>query len=225
MTPEFAERLADAACWRQHGVWGRQRPRCARLDEVSHCRNCEVFALAARRRFKARTLPELSSMDDAEPGTYHRGDAALLPCLVAGRWLGFPLTAVVSVEVLPAVHSLPRVTGGLIQGLAALQGAPVLMISLSALLGLEAGAAELPRHETFYGRRCLQLELASGRVAFAVERVLDPQRYYRRELAPVAGDLTGSFDAWQGVLEDAQGRPILVCDPACLARRLQEVLA
>ncbi len=225
MTPEFAERLADESCWRQQGVWGRQRPRCARLDEVLHCRNCEVFALAARRRFSDRASTGILAVGSDELEARRRGDAAVLPCLVAGHWLGFPLAVVASVEPLPAVHSLPRLGTTAIQGLTALQGALVLVISLAALLGLEAGATILPKHEKFYCTRCLQLELAGRRVAFAVERVLDPQRYYRRKLVPVSEMSAEYPELWQGVLEDEQGRHILVCDPGRLSRRLQEVLA
>ena len=46
-------------CWNRIGVWGTETPRCPKLEDVVHCRNCEVYSAAGRlvleRRLPLRT--------------------------------------------------------------------------------------------------------------------------------------------------------------------------
>ena len=51
----------DIGCWRRIGVWGSERPRCIELEKVVHCRNCAVFAQAAREVFERRLQTSVSA--------------------------------------------------------------------------------------------------------------------------------------------------------------------
>ena len=47
----------ESRCWKTIGVWGSEKPRCPKLEEVIHCRNCDQFTQAGRNLLE-RELPE-----------------------------------------------------------------------------------------------------------------------------------------------------------------------
>lgn len=121
-------------CWRRIGVQGGDHS-CERLVEVLHCRNCPVFAAAAR------TLLERESAVEPTPAWRHpesrlQGRASALVFRLGGQWLGLPPELVVEVAPNRDARRLAHRTAGRIEGLVNVRGELRLCVSLVELLGL-----------------------------------------------------------------------------------------
>src|SRR5688500_9975451 len=92
MTGANEARQAINDCWNRIGVRGDHS--CAQLREHSHCRNCEVYADAARSIMQ-RALPSAYQHDWAEQlshqeQTTQATDQAALVFRVGCEWLALP---------------------------------------------------------------------------------------------------------------------------------------
>ncbi len=132
-------------CWKHIGVWGREQPRCEKLRQVIHCRNCELFTRAGRSLLE-RELPEsymlewtriLAARKEEEP----LGTSSVLVFRIENEWLALP--ALLFSEVLdPApVHGVPHRHNPVLLGLVNVHGEVKPCVSLKALLGLESRKA------------------------------------------------------------------------------------
>jgi chemotaxis-related protein WspD len=126
-------------CWRRIGVVGGDHS-CERLAEALHCRNCPVFAAAARsllqRESAAEPTPEWRA-----PDARREGRASALVFRLGAQWLGLPPDLVVEVAPNRDVRRLAHRTAGRIEGLVNVRGELRLCVSLVELLGLGARAA------------------------------------------------------------------------------------
>jgi chemotaxis-related protein WspD len=148
-------------CWNKIGISGDQS--CPELPTFVHCRNCPVFAAAARTFFD-RAAPEgylaewsrwLATSDVREAcGDAQRGEASGIRSRTDGisvlifrlgpEWLAFRTQAVALVTALRPVHRVPHRSNAIFSGLVNLQGQIQLCVSLHGLLGA-AAAASAPR--------------------------------------------------------------------------------
>ena len=129
-----AEAVDD--CWNRIGVAGDQS--CPELVEHVHCRNCPVFASAARAFFRRRA-PE-GYLDDwaeflAKPEAPRSADEAnLLVFRLGEEWLAVALGAVAEVTTTRPVHRVPHRSNRVFAGLVSLRGQLQLCVSLHGLL-------------------------------------------------------------------------------------------
>jgi chemotaxis-related protein WspD len=143
--------LAGGDCWNRIGTSGDRS--CPELNTHIHCRNCPVFASAARAFFD-RPAPEgylaewtqwLASSEELarhEAGeTLAESDRDRVGVLIfrLGReWLAFRTQTVAEVTVPRPVHRIPHRSNATLIGLVNLRGQLQLCVSLHGLLGVEA---------------------------------------------------------------------------------------
>jgi chemotaxis-related protein WspD len=126
-------------CWRRIGVQGGDHS-CERLPQVLHCRNCPVFAAAARTLLQRESVAEqVPEWRDLERRRQDRASALVFR--LGAQWLGLPPDIVVEVAPNPDVRRLAHRTGGRIEGLVNVRGELRLCVSLVELLGLGVRAA------------------------------------------------------------------------------------
>jgi chemotaxis-related protein WspD len=185
-----------ADCWNHIGVQGDRS--CPELREHIHCKNCPVYAAAARAVLD-RELPdgygcgwqERFSQGEVEAATEH---PSWFIFRLGAEWLALPTAAVDEVTRVSPVHSLPHRRGGAVLGLVNVRGELVVCASLVRVLGVEArpdDAAARPARA-----RLLVLRRGSGRFAAPVDEVHGAERVPERRLvAPPAtvGKGTGIF--------------------------------
>src|SRR5437660_81920 len=132
----------DGDCWHRIGVSGDRS--CPELTTFIHCRNCPVFAAAARSFFD-RPAPEgylaewtrwLADSDGLGPrgeapgnGEDDEGDAhtqregvSVLIFRLGGEWLAFRTRAVAEVTTPRPMHRVPHRSNRVLIGLVNLQG-------------------------------------------------------------------------------------------------------
>jgi chemotaxis-related protein WspD len=149
----------DGDCWNKIGVTGDRS--CPELDTFIHCRNCPVYAAAARTFFD-RPAPEgylaewsrwlAGSATRDTPGDSHGegnddalardGEAvSVLIFRLGAEWLAFRTQTVAEVTSPRPVHRIPHRSNQVLVGLVNLQGQVQLCVSLRGLLGVESTGA------------------------------------------------------------------------------------
>jgi chemotaxis-related protein WspD len=188
--------LPRADCWNHIGVQGDRS--CPELREHIHCRNCPVYAAAARSVLE-RELPdgyahgwqERFAQGELEAATQH---PSWFIFRLGSEWLAVPTAAVDEVARVSPVHSLPHRRGGAVVGLVNVRGELVVCASLVHVLGTEAGTDEAAARPA--RARLLVLERGGARFAAPVDEVHGAERVPERLLvAPPAtvGNASGIF--------------------------------
>ncbi len=139
-------------CWNRIGVGGDRS--CPELERHVHCRNCPVFADAARSFFRRRApdgylegWADLLSRPEAPASA---DEANLLVFRLGEEWLAVALGVVAEVTSTRPVHRVPHRTNRVFSGLISLRGQLQLCVSLHGLLNVEppgpdATAPGIPR--------------------------------------------------------------------------------
>ena len=142
----------DGDCWNHIGVSGDRT--CSELSSFIHCRNCPVFATAARSFFE-RPAPEgyLASWsrwlansveqdgddeggrEDENEARSHQEKVSVLIFRLGPEWLAFRTQTVAEVTTPRPVHRVPHRTNEVFLGLVNLQGQVQLCVSLHGLVG------------------------------------------------------------------------------------------
>jgi chemotaxis-related protein WspD len=211
----------DGDCWNHIGVSGDLS--CPELNTFIHCRNCPVFAKAARTFFDRRA-PEGYLADWsrwlADSAGEARGDEAereddhvLLPgeavsvliFRLGEEWLAFRSQTIAEVTLPRPVHRVPHRSNSILAGLVNLQGQVQLCISLHGLLGVTAPASssrlivlrDPDRAETW---------------AFAADEVLGVRRVSRSQWRSVPSTLINPAVGFSQAVLSWNGRSVGLLD-------------
>jgi chemotaxis-related protein WspD len=148
---------AKVDCWNQIGVFGDQS--CPELSSFTHCRNCHVFAAAARTFFQRPAPPGYlaewsqwlgaaseadacaGEQEDREDLLAHGAGIGVLIFRLGTEWLAFRTRSVAEVTTLRPVHRIPHRFNHVCAGLVNLHGQLQLCVSLHGLLGVELPAS------------------------------------------------------------------------------------
>lgn len=174
MDPHSLAPLVTASgedCWNQTGVWGNQTPRCPRLQEVIHCRNCDVFAQAGRRLFESAANIEYvgewaDSKSTVEVEESLADDSSYTAFRLGNEWLAVNTCMVKEVSEIGATHRLPHRNKAILKGLMSVHGQLVPWISLEGLMGIAEDDSAKNDH-----RRCIVIESHQHVFVFSVSQV------------------------------------------------------
>jgi chemotaxis-related protein WspD len=141
-TSSAAAELRRGDCWNQIGVQGDGT--CPELAEHVHCRNCPVYAAAARRLLD-RQLPAGYEQSWARHFAESKRELSFdletwLIFRIGAEWLALPASVIDEVASVRTVHALPH-RAGVVLGVVSVRGELVVCVSLAELLGAEAGVA------------------------------------------------------------------------------------
>jgi chemotaxis-related protein WspD len=198
-----------ADCWNTIGVMGDRS--CPELPGAIHCRNCPVFAAAARafldRPAPADYLAEWTRLLDRAPGPEPGGDdgaqgdsIGVVIFRLGAEWLALRARSVVEVTSVHHVHRIPHRNDSVLAGLTSLRGQLHLSISLHGLLGSATGPAQgkaVPRMIVI--RRAADAWVFTADEVLGVPRV--PQALMRAvpsTLANPAVSFSQSVFTWEG---------------------------
>jgi chemotaxis-related protein WspD len=210
-------------CWNRIGVNGDGT--CPELKEHVHCRNCPIFAKAARGFFERRA-PEgyLAEWADLLGRPVERGttdSASLLVFRLGREWLAMTLSVVAEVTDLRPVHRIPHRTNRVFSGLVSLRGQLQLCVSMHGLLEVDPPA---PSDEPSANPRLVVIRQGPEQWAFPAEEVVGVQHLPRDRLEKVPSTLSnpaGSFG--RAVFAWGPGRSVDVLDEPRVFEALRRI--
>ncbi len=207
-------------CWNRIGIRGDKS--CAQLPAHVHCRNCPVYAAAAKRILD-RLPPQMEDGDDAAAGTQERGDlSSLLVFRVQREWLALPTRALDEVAGMRRILGLPHRRDPAILGVANVRGTLTVCVSLPRLLGLDAVAQARERPAA---ARMLILGGAGRAVVLPVDEVEGIHSVDLGRLEPLPATVEGASLKYSRGVARCGGRAVGVLDETLLMQALERSLA
>ncbi|NVD74400.1 chemotaxis protein CheW [Duganella sp. BJB1802] len=202
-------------CWNRIGVIGDQS--CEKLEQVVHCRNCEVYAGAAQRNLQRPVGDDYKKewaahFRQAAAGTQQL-DASCLVFRIGREWLSLPTKIFVSVAPQAKPHRLPHRTEPGLSGIVNVGGTLYPCMSLAALLGIDEneGDAATGRHTfarlllTQWEDQAYALPVADlhGILRYATKSVQAPAATINKGLSRFLSGVIAHQDMHIGVLDSA----------------------
>lgn len=176
-------------CWNTIGIWGNQAPRCEKLQDVIHCRNCHVYWDAGRRVFE-KDVPEdyIEQWTRAlanEPQSLAQLSRSIIYFRLGEEWFSLATKIFVEVAQARAIHRIPHQSGGLMQGVVNVGGAVRLCFALNRLLGVNNTDQRdtSPRYGVY--QRYLAVQINNNQYVFPVDEVGGVYRYDPQDLKQV----------------------------------------
>lgn len=198
--------MAIDDCWNRIGNHGDHS--CPRLADHVLCRNCPVYAAAAKTlldRLPAGhahtdTLATALASDGLQAhmlgeNTREQSDEVLIVFRVGREWLALPARALEEVGTLRRIHSLPHRRGGAILGVANVRGNLTVCLSPSVLLGLSP--AKPDGADTAHGQadsqgRMLMVTTGARSVVLPVDQVDGARRIRAAAVRALPATVSGA---------------------------------
>lgn len=175
-------------CWNTIGVWGNQMPRCEKLDDVVHCRNCKVYWDAGRQVFDkaipAGYLDQWTQTLASIPEERTKDSLSIIYFRLGDEWFSLSTGYFVEVSQIKSVHRIPHQVNSIITGLVNVGGSVHLCFSLSDLLGVTQTENKNKEQHGVY-RRYIVVHINDNDFVFPVDEVGGVYRYSRSELKQV----------------------------------------
>jgi len=219
---ESLARLSDIDdCWNRIGIRGDKS--CDQLPTHVHCRNCPVYAAAAKRILD-RLPPQLDSSDsDIEQPRQDIRLSSLLVFRVGAEWLSLPTRALDEVAVTRQILTLPHRRDPAVLGVTNVRGTLTVCVSLARLLGLDAVADDT--RERPGAARMLIFGGAARAVVLPVDEVEGIHAVNLDQLEPLPSTVEGASLKYSRGVAQCGGRSVGVLDEALLMQALERSLA
>jgi chemotaxis-related protein WspD len=205
-------------CWRRIGVYGGNHS-CERLAAEIHCRNCTVFASAARVLLKRESEP-LPPLSDPLQSIKDKDSRSVLAFRLGREWLGLRCDRVAEVAEARQPRRIAHRGDGQLEGLVAVRGELHLCVALIEAL-------QLGSRSELSGERSRLILLAppqAAPIAFRCSEVIGLRSVCAADIEEVPATLPAALArCLSGVVAFEHGRMALLEEGALLAA-LDEVL-
>jgi chemotaxis-related protein WspD len=186
-------------CWKTTGVWGQEKPRCPKLTQVIHCRNCEVFTKAGRnlleRELSTESMQEWTRVLAAKKEEESIGTLAVVIFRLASEWLALPAAIFAEIIPLAPTHTIPQRHSSVLLGIVNVHGEIQLCVSLRALLGIETDPEQNREQRRTY-KRMIVINRAEERWVFPVDEIHGIYRIHPHQLQNVPVTVSKSEPAF-----------------------------
>lgn len=181
MNPSVSPPVEIYDCWNRIGVWGRETPRCPKLEQAVHCRNCEVYSESGRRILE-RALPpgyqaEWRGVLSQEKLASRRDTRTSVVFRLGDELLALPALLFSEVTEMRPIHRLPHRSNKTLLGLVNIRGELKLCVSLGNLLGLDKGVKQDDSGKNRRYERLVVISKAGEQFVFPVSEVLGLERF------------------------------------------------
>ena len=201
-------------CWDRIGVGGDRS--CPELVQHAHCRNCPVFASAARTFFDRPPPPDYLTEWTAllacpEPES-DRDRLSAVIFRLHGEWLALATACLVEVTLPRPIHRIPQRSNHVLAGLVNIRGQLHLCVSLHGALGIEP-PDKVPIGQSAAGQqRLLVIEHRGERWVFAADEVHGVEPINRDRLRKVPGTLSNPAHHFSQAVFSWQDRHVGLLD-------------
>ena len=220
MTDATASLSGVDDCWNRIGIRGDKS--CAQLAEHVHCRNCPVYAAAAKRILD-RLPPAMQEDEEAAPPQHAANLSSLLVFRLHREWIGLPTRSLDEVAGTRGIISLPHRRDPAVLGMTNVRGTLTVCVSLTRLLGLDAAAPHA--RERPATARMLIFGGAGRAVVLPVDEVEGMHEVDLDALEPLPSTVQGASLKYSRGVARCGGRAVGVLDETLLMQALERSLA
>lgn len=218
----------NATCWNTIGVWGNQAPRCEKLDDVIHCRNCRVYWDAGRQVFERRIpegyLEQWTRVVSGDVLPVSKTSQSIIFFRIGEEWFSLSTRYFVEVSQLKSVHKIPHQSGNLILGVINIGGSVRLCLSLAILLGVDSGEQSKQAASRGVYKRFLVVQINKKDYVFPVDEVGGVHRYDPEDLKQIPATIeTDKAELLLGML-DIDNKNVACIDASKLAQTFEVML-
>lgn len=177
-------------CWNTIGVWRSGTQKCEKLDDVTHCYNCSVYADAGRSLLN-RPAPdgygdEWADVLATEKKAKSKDSVSAVVFRLGSEWLALPVNMINEITLLRNIYDIPHNKNKKIRGMVNIRGELIVCMSLGYLLGVDKPDEDLINEEHSINR-LIMIREKNGYVVFPVSEI-DGIMYYDPEKIVAAPD-------------------------------------
>jgi chemotaxis-related protein WspD len=201
-------------CWNRIGVWRSGAEKCPELDNVDHCRNCQVFSKTARKLLRTRPPEDYRNewtQIIATEKKREEGNAKSAFIFRAGNeWLALPAHMIQEVVNMGPIHSIPNMNRKTLRGLVNIHGRLQICVSIGRVLGIEKRLQNDAEPDPDYsaGERLVVVLQENHLVAFPVSEVKGVVRYNSEMLKDLPVTISGSKALYTAGILHLEGKDI-----------------
>lgn len=171
-------------CWHTIGVWGKEIPRCPRLEELIHCKNCPVFHAASLKAYD-RAIPEDYRSDWTQVLAESKEEfvsdhKSVIVFRIGDEWVAIATGLCKEISRMMKIHRLPHNKSQILRGVVNNGGEIRICFSLGNLLGIAKASQVFDAVFHSVYARMIVMEVAGRQYVFPVSEI-SGLHYYREE--------------------------------------------
>jgi len=215
-------------CWNHIGVWGREKPRCPKLDNVIHCMNCDIYSGAGRmlldRSADAEYLKTWTEQLQEEKNKKYENLVSGVMFRIADEWLALRTNIFHEVVEMREIHRVPHSKTSVLRGLTNIRGELHLCISIGQLLGIEKRSRAGVNTQVGMGVRMIVISNQDDKYVFPVTEVHGICRYNPADLNSVPSTAEQSMSNYLKGIASIENRHVGCLDDELIFPALRRVL-
>lgn len=210
-------------CWNRIGVWAPQGKSCARLAEVVHCQNCNVYADAGKKLLE-REAPDQYREEWTENLRQHKDQdqqtlRSAFVFRLGAEWFALPTEVLNEVTEIRGIHRIPHNSSRILRGLVNIRGELHLCVSLGYLFGLEKGVPKGSDRRQVH-ERIVVIERERERYVFPVSEVSAIHRFGDDQVTEAPATIANKSGTFLSGIVRIGARNAGLLDPALLFQAL-----
>jgi len=213
------------SCWHRIGVWGKEMPRCPRLDQVVHCQNCDVFHTASLRVYE-KPLPdgyrqEWTEVLADDKTKIMAGTNSVMIFRLGDEWVAIATNLCKEVSDMLKIHRLPHNKSTVLRGVVNSGGEVQLCFSLGSVLGISK--ADSVFGEGSYGvyARMIVMERDGRSYLFPVSEIGGLHHYREQDLGPLPKIVLASAASYMKGIIKWNGKSVGCLDDELVLAQLE----
>lgn len=172
-------------CWKTIGVWRTGEERCKKLDEVTHCYNCETYSTTGRKLLD-RAAPdgyaqEWTEVLAQEKTVQEKNLESVVIFRLGAEWLSLPVSMVGEITLMRDIFDLPHNHNPKLRGIVNIRGELIICMSLGYLIGVERSDEEWLKTDRSI-QRLIMMREGGGYIVFPVSEVHGIARHHPDDL-------------------------------------------
>lgn len=180
-------------CWNTIGIWGSVLPRCEKLEQHIHCRNCQVYSEAGRkvleRNLTKNYEQDWASVYSQDKQEHITGKESLTIFRIGDEILAIPTEYIMSINDVGNIHTIPHQTSDILRGLINLHGELKICVSLGRLLKLNKAVKVIDSKHRVYNR-IVEISKDGREYIFIASEVLGIHNITEKDLKDVPATIS-----------------------------------
>lgn len=213
------------ACWHTIGVWGKELPRCPKLDEFIHCQNCDVFHTASLQAYE-RALPddyrlEWTKVLAGDKDEVVSDSRSVIIFRIGDEWVAIATSLCKEISRMMKIHRLPHNKSQILKGVVNNGGEIRICFSLGNLLGIAKANQIFGEGLNAVYARMIVMDVAGRRYVFPVSEITGLHHYREADRGPLPNTMQASSASYMNGVIKWNDKNVGCLDEALLTAQLE----